>query len=80
MNNSRLATIDMAHGVDFERARERLSQLAAVAMRRYRLANHSGTATDVALEELRSEVVDARERARALRPSDDVAIAEILRG
>ena len=78
MNNLRLTTTDVSHGVDFERAKERLSQAAAAAMRRYRLAKHGGTARDADVANLRAGVAEAQERARRLRPTDHAAIAEIL--
>lgn len=69
--------VDINHGVDFERALERLQHAAGKIFRQYREAKH-GNAGEAEIERLRRAYIDAQREAEALSPRDEAAIRAVL--
>ena len=69
--------VDINHGVDFERARERLNRVAGEHFRRLYQARceHADEAT---IERLRQAYRTAQREMNALSPRDEAAIQEVL--
>lgn len=70
--------VDINYGVDFERAKERLSAQAGEVFRRLHRARSSGTATEEEIQALRQEYAVACNREKGLRVDDTASILQIL--
>jgi hypothetical protein len=73
-----MSHIDINHGVDFERAQERLSNKAGERFRRYREANGREDASPDEVEQLRAAYLDAQNEQEALLAHDINAIRVVL--
>jgi hypothetical protein len=71
---------DINHGVDFERAQERLQAEAGKAFRAYLRAKRDPQASPSAVQELQDAYVQANEAAQRLRADDAAGIAAVLGG
>lgn len=69
--------VDINHGVDFERALERLSHVAGRLFRQYREAKH-GHADEATIARLRQAYVDTLREQEALSPRNTMAIQAVL--
>lgn len=70
--------LEVDHGVDYERALERLQATAGAHFRRYRAAKQAGDQATTA--QAREDYVGAQARARSLHPDDGAAIRAALEG
>lgn len=71
--------VDINHGLDFERAQERLNNVAGRFFRAYLNIKKSPSATEQEKEAARNKYVDAMAQYKALKPTDTTTITEILR-
>lgn len=69
--------VDINHGVDFERALERLQHAAGKIFRQYREAKR-GNGSEEEIERLRQAYIDAQHEAEALSSRDGAAIQAVL--
>ncbi len=68
---------DINHGLDFERARDRASNVAGQRFREY-LEIKNGDAPEKAVHQARVSYLEAAALERTLKPTDHEAISEIL--
>ena len=73
-----MSHIDINHGVDFERARERLNYKAGESFRRYREAKDRVGASPEEVEQLRAAYLEAMHEQEALSAHDSNAIQAVL--
>ncbi|PMQ03344.1 hypothetical protein DyAD56_20075 [Dyella sp. AD56] len=69
--------LDINHGVDFERALERLQHAAGKIFRQYREAKHRN-GDEAEVERLRQAYIDAQCEAESLSSRDEAAIRAVL--
>lgn len=69
--------VDINHGVDFERALERLQHAAGKIFRQYREAKH-GHGDEAEVARLYQAYIDAQREAESLSSRDETAIRVVL--